>query len=293
MKTLNIFVFIVLVFLTACESEDIYTEPIAKIVATNTELAIHEMVTFSNQGQGQKITIFTGKKGEQYTSSEGAQKGIELTSQNPKLTTSYSESGVYNAVIIATGFNADGTNLTRDVDSIKIIVTDTIKTIDSIRVSMETDYAPKGIYTIFYPPRDVFIYNYEVRPDENKNVVIPVHSLSNPNWMLLSGTSFIKGIEEFNFQPKIKSESRSLSYKIEEIEGEFLNDGSQRVSHVENGEFVPREYKVMNDNDHINSFYVCAITLPYFKSFILKDTQGVSYSPKFKINPSRLSSVFK
>lgn len=279
---------IAMILWSCAEEPDYFIDPVADIQASNTEVSTNEFVTFTNSGKGQKITLFTGKAGEMFldgtSSADDIQTGVELTAQNPSYSTSYTVAGEYTAVLVATGFKNGGTDIQREIDQVTITVKDTVTTIKSIQFSMVKDKATGGIYSIFLPPSDVLIYNLEIFPDDDNNVIVPVHDYAAPSFDLYKVTTVIRNYTDYSFQPLVVSSSLSLSYEIEGFPSDFVNNGSQIINHAGADNFSPREYKVINNGEAVNSYNVIPVIIPYFSSFNLQDDQGNTYDYSIDIS---------
>lgn len=269
---------ILLMMTAACTKDDGFVTPVADLQLSSASVMVNEEVTFENLGQGQKVTFFTGKEGEVYGKLNAY--GLSVEPGNPYITTTYVKSGTYNVVVIVTGFNRDGTVIETDIDSTSLTVTDTVRSINMVVYN--------NLYTMLLMADASISFNYspEVRPDANRNFVIPIHDyrVNGLFYLMRSDGKNVTNASRYSFKPLVVGNSLSLSYEINDEP--LYNTGNKVFDHSDpddNTAFVPMKITTVSADGSKLDYYACPVFMPYFTSFSL-GSGGTDYPGQFWVS---------
>jgi hypothetical protein len=126
-------VLVIMVFLIQSCTKEYAVDTRVKLTSSSQEVEINKQVIFYVNGNGEFLTFFTGRPGQEFDSMPTS-NGMPDINNGDSIFVRYSQAGSYKAVLLGRSFGQWGEEMAEDIDSIRIEVQDTETGISQARI---------------------------------------------------------------------------------------------------------------------------------------------------------------
>ena len=110
--------------LSSCTLDDpAFIEPESSFSLNKSNLEVFEILTLTNEGQGQFYAVFTGDAGHQFSRKDSGDTGFK-TDVNGNFTYSYAEAGTYTLTYVASGYRLETGERIEKISEAIVVVSD-------------------------------------------------------------------------------------------------------------------------------------------------------------------------
>ena len=287
MKNIIPVLLLIILFSLACEENEYYIAPAAEFEISTEEgqnvvtVGLFDRVYFTNKGEGQFFSVYTGDPGHEYSEEGTGGVGFK-TDAKGNFNYSYSDPGTFEVVYIATSYK-DG-EIVEAVSKKAIEVVENDENVSGISsLTFLNENYPGGNYLGI--EKDYYNKFIQEGRIDGSNISIEVYQpfrLYDINFMKI-----LSDKEDIEIRPRIDLVSQTATVEIEGI-GTFTN--YTQVTHTdESGNFIPITYTVVSNTGDRTDYLVNVMCIPEFSDFSIDGVSGLVKINKYDYNRFTIS----
>ncbi|MEL6135308.1 MAG: hypothetical protein AAFR59_18275, partial [Bacteroidota bacterium] len=267
------------IFTSSCDFDDpAFIEPVSSFSLNKSDVEVFEILTLTNEGQGQFYAVFTGDAGHRFSRRDSGDVGFK-TDVNGNFTYSYAEAGTYTLTFVATGYRLETGEKVEKISEATITVTDPdISSIEMTRFEIVNSAVNNNK---FLDPITFLFKDYRKTADtidqENLKIGISFYRPTRMGEIRGGGFNSFQLPADINIIPDIQLSIPSRTVQLEIDGTDAFVSGQTRIIHDTEDDlrFQEKSYTIVNQQGQRKSYTVCPMIIPEFSSFSVEGQSGL------------------